>query len=215
MRKIFHERQKHSTLWWLIIGLSLAFGLLLLLVSLGFIPIYDTVFKHFSTGFFLLTLFMTIYMSYRRARHFRGEHYVGPFLCSILFAILTQFILFLLSPFLVWKANLSQIDILILAFVYIVPSLMAFVIVKYLVDHQEISENNQWFDWHYYIRWVEMMSNAMALVIFLELIIVAPSDASLLGVRGTIWAFYSVMAGFISDHMQKKKDAYQVESMEL
>ncbi|MGX7107013.1 hypothetical protein ACWOBE_04345 [Hutsoniella sourekii] len=153
----------------------------------------------------MITLVMTIFMSYKRARRIRGDHYVGPFLCSVLFAILTQFILLLFSPLLIWHTDLRRWDVLILAFAYIFPSLLAFLIIKYLVDHQQFNENNTWFDWQFYIRWVEMMSNAMTLVIFLDLLLLAPEDASLLGIRGTIWAFYSVSAGLVSDYLSRRK----------
>lgn len=204
MCKLIKERHQHSLLWWLIIGVSLAFGGLLILVSMGWLPVFDEAFKHFSPLFFLVTLAMTIYMSYKRAQRLRGHHYVGPFLCSVLFAILTQFILFLLSPLLVIEGSLSQLDILSLAFAYIFPSWLAFVLIKYLVDHKEFQENNQWFDWHFYVNWVELMSNAMTLVIFLELVIQTPPDASFLGIRGTIWAFYAVMAGFLSESLTQR-----------
>lgn len=213
MKHTEKKPHSHSLLWWLIIIVSVIYGLVLILVSLGFFDIYSQAFNHFSAEFFILTLVITVVMSYRRAKRSHGRHHMGPFLCSLLFAVLSQFILFLLSPVLNWSESIAGHDILLRSLVYIAPSLLAYSIVHYFVENHEIVENNDWFNVSYYISWVEMMSNTMTVVIFIELFTASDTYQNLLGIRGTIWAFYAVIAGLLSDKIEdnEKKAAEREE----
>lgn len=197
----------HSFVWWTSIILIIVFIGFLILISTGHFSLYEDVMAYFSPSFFVLTLGATIIMSYNRALVRRGKHKVGPFLTSILFGVLTQFVFFILSPLVDWSDELNPLTIGKMTIFFVLPSFVAFFVLKFIVDQKspEDQEDYSWFDWNYYLSWMELMTNIMTLVTFIDLFFVSEDDKGLMGIRGTIWAFYSIVASFLGDHIFKEE----------
>lgn len=212
VKRLGKAHQTHTLLWWATVLVSVMFGGFLLAVSLGAFHAYDVEMTHFSPVFFLFVMLLTIAMSYRRARRNRGQHYVGPFLCSLLFGVITQFLFFLASPLIAWESDLSFWGLIKMTAFFVIPSLVAFLIIRTLVNKREIAEDNSWFNWHYYLNWVGLMTNALTITVFFQMLFSETFDQSVLGIRGTIWAFYSLVAQAIARVIERRHTA-KVEQM--
>lgn len=205
--KLKHAHKSHTFLWWAVILLSAVFLLFLIALSQNLIPGIVLELRHFSLHFFILTLIFTVIFSYRRASQRRGHHFVGPFLCSILFGVLTQFIYLIFSLFINWSDEISLQTLIQLTLFFILPSLIAFLILHYLVSKglMESDEDESWFDWDFYLAWLEMMTNIMTVVSFIELFMINQSNILFIGIRGTIWAFYSMVASSLGSTLFEEK----------
>lgn len=196
-----HAHKTHSFLWWSVVIISILFGIFLFLVSLGLFESYQISLGHFSPMFFIITLSLTIYMSYKKAGQRHINESMGPFLCSLLFGIGTQFIFFVLSPLVEWTSEIHLGSLVKMTVFFILPSLIAFMILRRMVSRETLGgdRDNSWFDWNFYLNWMAMMTNIMTVVSFAGLFL--NTDNAILGVRGTIWAFYNIIADMISEHI--------------
>lgn len=119
-----------------------------------------------------------------------------------MFALLTQFIVFLCASLVKLADQMTAWELLGLTLIYIVSSLVAYLLIHQLVVTQDLA-NNDWFDGRFFISWVVMMTNIMTLVTFLELF--APHEStSLIGIRSTIWAYYSLMADYTINYYHQR-----------
>lgn len=204
IKKLTKAHKTHSWLWWPTMIITVIFSVFLLAVSFGAFDSYEIPMQHFSAPFFLLVLLSTIVMSYRRAKRRRGQHFVGPFICSIFFGVITQFLFFLAAPLMPWDGDMQIYDLIKMTFFFVTPSLITFSLIRILIKNKDIAEDNSWFNWHYYLRWMNMMANAMTTVSFFELFFTNAKGQSFLGIRGIVWAFYSLVAGRIGEILESK-----------
>ncbi|MBU5668714.1 hypothetical protein KQI68_02550 [Peptoniphilus sp. MSJ-1] len=194
----------HSFIWKLIIIISILFSGFLTLIHFGYFPKYNYALIHFSLGFFALTLAMTVYFSYKRASHRHGENYLSPLLTSLFFAILTQFFMFLAKPFINISQDMNVVDLIQVIAFYILPTILAFILIRQLVNFNDI--DSDWFNIKFYLNWADMMTNIMTVVCFLELFSPTVEGKFSVGIRGTIWAFYSLVIDILIGRMKKSED---------
>lgn len=200
-----HAAKKHSFLWWSTLCVTGVFLVFFTLVYVGHIEIYAMSMAYFSPTFFVVSLVLTVSMAYHRAHFSRGDHKWGPFLCTLLFAVTTQFINFVLAPWMDWSLSMSPGQLIRMNFFFIIPSLLAFLVLRALVRSPAFDrlEDYTWFNWNLYLNWVEFMANIMTVVCFVNLFLLSGPAQEVMGLRGTIWAFYSIAAAFIGDHLFK------------
>lgn len=209
-KQIKNPHKSHSVLWWTIVLVSALFGGFLFLVHIHVIEIEEKFLFHFSPRFFFLTLFLTIIMSYRRANLHHKDETLGPFLSSLLFGIITQFMFFVLAPIFELSIDISVMSLAKMAIFFVLPSLLAFLLLRRLFSGETIGgdTDNSWFDWAFYLNWMSMMTNVMTIVSFIGLFL--NTDHALLGIRGTIWGVYNIIVNVINDYIHRNEES-QIE----
>lgn len=203
MKKI--NIQNHHILSSILIFICVLFLVFLFLVYSEYIDGYQYAFDYISYPFLVLVLIATIIMSYHRARQRHGDDYLAPLLSSLILVLQTHFFIFLMTPWLTINNPLSLMDVLKFTFIYTFPSFISFGIMRRLVHFFGDQSNEFLLDWHFYVSWIEMLTNIMTIITFLELFFQAESTQSLIGIRGTIWAFYSVMADYLLSFVKRRK----------
>lgn len=198
-------QRHHSLLWWLIIIISVVFSGFMLAIHMGFFKGYAYALDHFSFGFFILLLILTTLLSYKRSRERHGKNYLAPLLSSVFFAIMTQFFIFLAAPFIEVNENAIGLEMLKIVGFFILPSLIAFLLVKALAKLNDIDGSADFLDLEFYIKWSLMMTGIMTVISFIELFFPVAETRLMVGLRGTVWGFYSLVLSNIVDSLEKRK----------